>query len=178
MIASPGSGWQQFAKLSTPRSAPVMRIFSCTGLAPGAASSDWPSRNASRWRATTSGMRLPSAISASSSSSRFSLASCRKRSSTSGGIASRLPPRASSARSSMRWPKSTASSCCRCFRYWRIAVRALPVTTDSSHAGFGTADGAVMISTSWPDSSRVRSGSSFLSTRAATAWSPTSVCTA
>ena len=37
---------------------------------------------------------------------------------------------------------------------------------------------AVMISTLWPLASLVRNGTSFLSTRAATAWLPTSVCTA
>ena len=59
-----------------------------------------------------------------------------------------------------------------------MAVRALLDTTNSSHCGPGVAEGAVMISTLWPLASLVRSGPSFLSTRAATAWLPTSVCTA
>ncbi len=59
-----------------------------------------------------------------------------------------------------------------------MAVRALLVTTNSSHCGFGVAERAVMISTDWPDTSLVRSGTSFLSTREATAMLPTSVCTA
>ena len=56
--------------------------------------------------------------------------------------------------------------------------RALLETTKSSHCGPGVAEGAVMISTVWPLTSLARSGTSFLSTRAATAWLPTSVCTA
>ena len=59
-----------------------------------------------------------------------------------------------------------------------MAVRALLVTTNSSHCGLGNADFAVMISTLWPLASLVRKGTSFLSTREATAWLPTSVCTA
>ncbi len=43
---------------------------------------------------------------------------------------------------------------------------------------FGVAERAVMISTDCPDTSLVRSGTSFLSTREATAMLPTSVCTA
>ena len=59
-----------------------------------------------------------------------------------------------------------------------MAVRALLVATNSSHWVVGTADFAVMISTDWPLTSLVRSGARRLSTRAATAWLPTSVCTA
>ena len=59
-----------------------------------------------------------------------------------------------------------------------MAVRALLDTTNSSHCGPGVADGAVMISTVCPLANLLRSGTSFLSTRAATAWLPTSVCTA
>ena len=57
-------------------------------------------------------------------------------------------------------------------------MRALPVITNSSHCGFGAADLALITSTFWPLTSLVRKGTSFLSTRAATAWLPTSVCTA
>ena len=56
----------------------------------------------------------------------------------------------SSARSSMRWPSCTASPCSSCLSWWRIAVRALLLTTNSSHCGLGAADLAVMISTLWP----------------------------
>ncbi len=57
-------------------------------------------------------------------------------------------------------------------------MRARLETTQSSQLVLGVAEGAVMISTVWPLARRARNGTSFLSTRAATAWSPTSVCTA
>ncbi|MNN01544.1 hypothetical protein D3C81_1141650 [compost metagenome] len=59
-----------------------------------------------------------------------------------------------------------------------MAVRALLLTTNSSHCGLGEAERAVMISTLCPLTKRVRNGTSFLSTREATARLPTSVCTA
>src|SRR5690606_41281526 len=37
-----------------------------------------------------------------------------------------------------------------CLSAWRILLRALPVVTKLSQAGFGRAPGAVMISTVWP----------------------------
>ena len=59
-----------------------------------------------------------------------------------------------------------------------MAVRALELTTNSSHCGLGVAERAVITSTVCPLTSLVRSGTSFLSTREATARLPMSVCTA
>ncbi len=59
-----------------------------------------------------------------------------------------------------------------------MAVRALELTTNSSHCGLGVAERAVITSTVCPLASLVRSGTSFLSTREATARLPMSVCTA
>jgi hypothetical protein len=58
-----------------------------------------------------------------------------------------------------------------------MAARAFAVTTKLTHAGFGVAPFAVMISTVWPLRSGVRSGTSRRSTFAATQRLPMSVCT-
>ncbi|MCY1448489.1 hypothetical protein D9M71_651600 [compost metagenome] len=67
----------------------------------------------------------------------------------------------------------------RCsFRAWRMCVRALPVTTKFSQAGFGRVPGAVTISTVWPLCSGSDSGARRRLMRQAMQLLPTSVCTA
>ena len=70
MISSPGMGVQQLAKLTTPRSAPVMRIFSPTRAGCGASRSAVSDSLRASDRATCAGMRLPRPMSCSSASSR------------------------------------------------------------------------------------------------------------
>ncbi|MNE53368.1 hypothetical protein D3C80_1480940 [compost metagenome] len=61
---------------------------------------------------------------------------------------------------------------------WRMCVRALPVTTKLSQAGFGRAPGALTISTVEPLCSGSDSGASRRLIRQAMQLLPTSVCTA
>ena len=73
-----------------------------------------------------------------------------------------------------RSPSARDSSCSMFFRWWRIFARARPVRTKLSHEGLGRAPGAVVISTTSPLFSSVRSATASPLTLAATQWSPTS----
>ncbi|MCY1180495.1 hypothetical protein D9M73_209430 [compost metagenome] len=79
---------------------------------------------------------------------------------------------------SRRSPRLMDSERRCCLRAWRMWVRALPVTTKFSQAGFGRAPGAVTISTVSPLCSGSDSGARRRLMRQAMQLLPTSVCTA
>ena len=87
-------------------------------------------------------------------------------------------PRPASARLSSRTPKASALSRSSARSFCRIAVRALPVTTEWSHIGLGAAPGRVAISTVVPGASGSERDARRRSTVADTQRLPMSECTA
>ncbi|MNF90081.1 hypothetical protein D3C84_726340 [compost metagenome] len=152
MMASPGIGRQQFAKVTSMPSAPLMGIFLLLDFGCSSGGNSSPSMR----RATMTLMALPSPTSASRPcrfSCLVSASTCLMRGS---GMSSMfLAPRAWLSR---RRPSTTDSSVRRFLRNWRILERALVVTTKLSQAALGRAPGAVMISTVWPECSGLLSG--------------------
>ncbi|MNP02312.1 hypothetical protein D3C76_941610 [compost metagenome] len=123
-------------------------------------------------------MRLPRPMSSSRSSISSRRYSASMALTRSAGILSRALSKPLSTLFSRRSPRLMDSERRCSFKAWRMCVRALPVTTKLSHAGFGRAPGALTISTVEPLCSGSDSGARRRLIRQAMQLLPTSVCTA